>query len=211
MFFTNHHRFFAMSWNSPRQLSLEKRDLGKKLLIDNLNGLFYLPKEFHPIIRACINLVDVVMLLPMVVYHTDLSKESFAVDSECQLVGIMSWSKLAIGPFGLNLYILEQIYGDFSLKYGQANFYDHEDLQCLFWDTFSRSVGGLSDDDFRCIKMAMIMGFLQRWGLAWKVATYPDPAPASTVDEMSQFSLSILRSYLIDPATRFEGIKELLE
>ncbi|GFP52346.1 hypothetical protein TASIC1_0001049800 [Trichoderma asperellum] len=204
-------RFFAMSWNSPRQLSSEKRAMSRKLQIGILEGLFYLPEEFHPIINACINQIDIVMRLPMVVYHTDLSKESFAVDNECQLVGIMSWSKLAIGPFGLNLYILQQIYGDFSLTYGRANFYDHEELQCLFWDTFSRSVGDLTDDEFRSIKMAMIMGFLQRWGLAWKVATYPGPEPASTVDEMAQFSMSILKSYLIDEKTRFEGIKELLE
>lgn len=151
------------------------------------------------------------MRLPMVVYHTDLTNDGFAVDGECQLEGILSWSKLAIGPFGLNLYVLEQICGDFSLQHGRCNFYDHEDLQCLFWNTFSRSVGGLTDEETCSIKMAMVVGFLQRWGHAWKLATYPDPEPASTVDEISQFHLSVLRSYLADPITRFEGIKELLE
>ncbi|KAM0446755.1 hypothetical protein ACHAO4_009255 [Trichoderma viride] len=150
------------------------------------------------------------MRLPMVVYHTNLSKENFTVDRECQLVGILSWSRLAIGPFGLNLHILEEIYGDFSLQYGRSNFFDHKDLQCLFWDVLSRAVGGLTPRETRSIKVAMIVGFLQRWGPAWKLATYPGPEPASTVDEISRFNMAVMRSYLIDPTTRFEGVKELL-
>jgi hypothetical protein len=146
----------------------------------------------------------------MAVYHTNLSKESFTVDREGQLVGILSWSKLAIGPFGLNLYILEQIYGDFSLQHGRSNFFDHKNLQCLFWDALSRLVGGLTNDQTRSIKVAMIVGFLQRWGLAWKFATFPGPEPVSIVDEISQYNLSVMKSCLIDPMTRFEGVKELL-
>lgn len=178
--------------------------------IDNLQSLLCLPVEFHPIIHACIKQIDAIMRLPMVVYHTNLSKEQFTVDRECQLVGILSWSRLAIGPFGLNLHILEEIYGDFSLQYGRSNFFDHKDLQCLFWDVLSRAVGGLTPRETRSIKVAMIVGFLQRWGLAWKLATYPGPEPASTVDEISRFNLAVMKSYLIDPTTRFEGVKELL-
>lgn len=71
-------------------------------------------------------------------------------------------------------------------------------------------MGGLTPRETRSIKVAMIVGFLQRWGLAWKLATYPGPEPASTVDEISHFNLAVMRSYLIDPTTRFEGEKELL-
>jgi hypothetical protein len=182
----------------------------KQMHINNLQSLLSLPAEFHPIIQACINQIDAVMRLPMVVYHTNLAKEDFTVDRECQLVGILSWSRLAIGPFGLNLHSLEEIYGDFSLQYGRSNFFDHKDLQCLFWDSLSRSVGGLTPRETRSIKVAMIVGFLQRWGLAWKLATYPGPEPASTVDEISRFNLAVMKSYLIDPTTRFDGVRELL-
>ncbi|EHK41077.1 hypothetical protein TRIATDRAFT_204756 [Trichoderma atroviride IMI 206040] len=202
--------FFAAAWNSPRQLCSEDRAVEKQTHINNLQSLLCLPVEFHPIIQACIKQMDAVMRLPMVVYHTNLSKESFTVDHECQLVGILSWSRLAIGPFGLNLHVLEEISGDFSLQYGRSDFFDHKDLQCLFWDSLSRAVGGLTPKKTRSIKVAMIVGFLQRWGLAWKLATYPGPEAASTVDEISQFNLAVMKSYLIDPTTRFEGVKELL-
>ncbi|PON27368.1 hypothetical protein TGAM01_v203749 [Trichoderma gamsii] len=120
--------FFAAAWNSPRQLSEEDHALDKQMHIDNLQSLLCLPAEFHPIIQACVKQIYAIMRLPMVVYHTNLAKEDFTVDREYQLVGILSWSRLAIGPFGLNLHSLEEIYGHFSLQYGRSNFSDHKDL-----------------------------------------------------------------------------------
>ncbi|KAL7927879.1 hypothetical protein ACQKWADRAFT_325220 [Trichoderma austrokoningii] len=204
-------RFFASSWNSPRQVSAEERAWSKTQHVETLQSLSCLPEEFHPIIRVCISQMDAIMRLPMVVYHTELSGDGFAVDQECHLVGILNWSKLATGPFGLNLHMLEYIYGDFSLRYGRSDFFDHEDLHCLFWDTLSRSVvGGLTEEETSVVKMAMIVGFLLHWGLAWKAASDPSPEPGSVVDQISKFNLSVLKWYLVD-TTRFEGIKELLE
>jgi hypothetical protein len=108
------------------------------------------------------------MRLPMGLLYTNFTDENYTVNKESRLVSVIGWSKAEVGPFRLNLDIIDHISGDFHIEHGRNHFHDNDDLQDLLWETSKTEAGSLTDDEVCCI-IARIMSFLCRWDLVWQL------------------------------------------
>ncbi|KAI0851718.1 hypothetical protein F5Y00DRAFT_229078 [Daldinia vernicosa] len=123
-------RFFARSWNAPRQVSPEYREKLRRTYVRELRLLYSaLPDRFRPIIQNCVDSIDAVLSLPMVLLHRDLGTCNIIVDeTSCHLVGVVDWAEAEICPFGLNLHSLEALTGKLHLRDGWRQYEDYATL-----------------------------------------------------------------------------------
>ncbi|KAI1413030.1 hypothetical protein F5Y13DRAFT_40659 [Hypoxylon sp. FL1857] len=200
-------RFFALSWKHPQPVNQAYREsLGYKYVKELRLLLSALPDRFHVIIQNCIDSMDSILSLPMVLLHRDFGTCNIMVDEEsCHLVGVIDWAEADISPFGLNLHSLQALMGKLHLRDGWKRYDDYTVLQLAFWNTFKEEVGGLMEDTLRTIKLARTTGLLLSRGFTSRLANEPEPIPICD-DERGRYNMLFLDGLLINPVTRFDDI-----
>lgn len=198
----------ALSWKGPRPVSPEYCGSLKRAYIRDLQALYSaLPPRFQPIIHTCINSMDNILSLPMVLLHRDFGSCNIIVDGvTCHLVGVIDWAEAEVCPFGLNLHSLQSLTGKLHLRNGWTRFEDYDTLQDIFWKSFRQEVGGLSDDQLRTIKLARALGLLLSCGFTSRLANEPEPAPIGD-DEHGRYNMVSLDGFLVNPQTKFDGLE----
>ncbi|KAK7416916.1 hypothetical protein QQZ08_011834 [Neonectria magnoliae] len=74
-------KFFALSWNAPQSIDPAYRDQLHEKCVKELTLLHAaLPDRFQPIIQKCIDFMDVILSLPMVLLHRDFGTCNIMVD-----------------------------------------------------------------------------------------------------------------------------------
>ncbi|KAF2758719.1 hypothetical protein EJ05DRAFT_492862 [Pseudovirgaria hyperparasitica] len=200
-------RFFALSWKSPQEVtSTYREDLRRtytedlQLLLDNL------PHRFHQIIHDCLQFLDSILSLPMVLHHHDFSTCNIIVDAQTsRLTGVIDWAEAEICPFGQNLHSLQAITGTLHLRNGWRRYDGYEALQHAFWSTFRAEVGHLSGETVRAIEMARILGLLRVRGFTLRLANMAPTVPIRD-DEAGRYNMLSLDGFLVDSETRFDGL-----
>ncbi|KAI0528476.1 hypothetical protein GGR58DRAFT_519028 [Xylaria digitata] len=171
--------FMALSWKSPQP----------------------------PVIQICIDSIDDIMSLPMVLVHQDFGSCNIIVEEEtCHLVGVIDWAEAEVHPFGLNLYSIQSLMGKLHLRNGWTLFRDCNTLQGVFWERLEREVGGLSASQLQAIKLARILGLLLWRGFTSRLANEPEPTPIGG-DEDGRYNMMSLDAFLINLQTRFDSFK----
>ncbi len=166
-----------------------------------------LPSRFQPIVQTCIDSMDDILSLPMVLLHRDLSSYNIMVDeATSHLVGVVDWAEAEVCPFGLNLHSLQSLTGKLHQHNGWTRFEDYDTLHKVFWESFKREVGGLSDDQLRSIKLARSLGLLLSSGFTCRLANEPEPVPIGD-DEYGRYNMLSLDGFLINPQTMFDGVE----
>lgn len=151
--------------------------------------------------------MDDILSLPMVLFHRDLGSCNIIVDeATCHLVGVIDWAEAEVGPFGLNLHSLQSLTGKLHLRNGWTRFGNYDTLQQIFWERLNQEVGGLSDDQFRSIKLARILGLLLSSGFTSRLANEPEPVPIGN-DEHGRYNMLSLDGFLINPQTKFDDFE----
>lgn len=198
----------ALSWKAPQQVNPEYRiSLGQTYIKDLRLLLAALPSRFQHIIQTCINSMDDILSLPMVLLHRDFGSCNIIVDeTTCHLVGVIDWAEAEVCPFGLNLHSLQSLTGKLHLQNGWTRFEDYDTLQDIFWETFKREVDGLSHDQLRTIKLARVLGLLLSSGFTSRLANEPEPVPIGD-DEHGRYNMMSLDGFLVNQQTKFDGIE----
>lgn len=139
----------------------------------------------------------------MVLLHQDFRATNIIVNSTSNhLIGVIDWAEAEIGPFGLNLYYLQEFMSKFHIKDGWIRYANYDTTEILFWDTLCTEVGGLDDEAIRVIKAAMVVGLLLSHGFTCRLANMPEPEPIRD-DESGAYNILRLDGLLTVPATRF--------
>jgi hypothetical protein len=172
-------RLFALSWNAPQPVEPVYREQFQKNYLKELTMLqTALPGRFQPIVRICVDSVDNIFSLPMVLLHRDFSSYNIMVDEKtCHLAGVIDWAEAEIAPFGLNLDTVQGLAGHCHLGGGWSRFDDFDHLQSVFWSTFQEEVGGLSEQTLCTIKIARTTGLLLSRGFTNRLANHPKHVP----------------------------------
>ncbi|KAF2184560.1 hypothetical protein K469DRAFT_633284 [Zopfia rhizophila CBS 207.26] len=197
-------RFMALSWNAPQEVSSEYREsLCRKYISDLQLLLLSLPERFHPTIQRCLDQMDSVFSLPMVLLHRDFGTSNILVDESCHLTGVIDWAEAEICPFGQNLHSLEAFTGTVHLRNGWRRYEDYNNLQALFWNTFSDEIGReLSSETKKAIETSRIMALLLSRGFTKRFANLPPPTPICDND-VGRYNMLYLDGLLINTATKF--------
>lgn len=149
-----------------------------------------------------------ILSLPMALLHRDLGSCNIVVDeATCRLIGVIDWAEAEMCPFGRNLHSLQSLTGNLHLRNGWTRFGDYKTLQDVFWESFKREVGGLSDDQFRSIKLARALGLLLSCGFTSRLANEPEPVPIQGDDEYGRYNMMSLDGFLINPQKKFDGFE----
>lgn len=201
-----------MAWKAPQEITREDCDRMADDYHRELQILLdALPDRFSPIVRAVLRALPGILALPMVVLHMDFGDCNIIVEEEsCHLAGVVDWAEAEIAPFGTNLHSLQNQMSELNLSKGYIRCNNYQHLWCLFWDTLGDEVGGLSDDTVRFIKAAMVLGLLRSRGFTSRRANATEPVPIKD-DDSGRYDMMILDGLLISPATRFDGIDELVD
>ncbi|UKZ68213.1 uncharacterized protein TrAtP1_009248 [Trichoderma atroviride] len=198
-------KFFALSWNAPQQVDPVYRDQLQKTYTTELTMLqTALPDLFQPIIKECIESIDNIFSLPMVLLHQDFSSCNIMVDEKtCHLTGVIDWAEAEVAPFGLNLYTVQGLAGHFHLRDGWSRYDDFDHLQSVFWSTFHEEVGDLSEETLCTIKLARTTGLLLSRGFTNRLANQHKHVPIGN-DEQGRYNRLFLDGLLISADTRFD-------
>lgn len=200
-------RFFALSWNASQDVDQAYRDNLHRQYKEDLELLLVsLPDRFHPLVRYSLDSLPAVFSLPMVLLHKDFGSSNIMVDEKtCNIVGVVDWAEAKIEPFGMNLHSHQRLISQIHLKKGWIRFDDYVDLEEIFWSTFSKEAGELSDETVRVIKAARIVGLLRSRGFTSRLASAPKPVPVQD-DGKGAYNMRDLDGLLINPATRFTDL-----
>lgn len=203
----NNYRIFALSWKAPQNVDSTYRENLCRIYTDDLQLLLHrLPSRFHQIIQICLNSMETICSLPMVLLHRDFSTCNIMVDrASCYLTGIIDWAEAEICPFGQNLHSIQDLTGALHLKNWWRRYDGYEALQDIFWDTFQDEVGGLSTDTIEAIKTARIMGLLRSRGFTKRLASMPPAIPIGD-NETGRYNMLSLDGFLVNPVTRFDDL-----
>jgi hypothetical protein len=105
---------------------------------------------------------------PLALSHEDLCEMNIFVDSDTgHLTGIIDWTDAQVLPFGIPLCALENVLGFMDSK-GWHYYSNHLELESLFWQTFHETVGRVSEEDMRAIRVARIAGSFLQYGFVWE-------------------------------------------
>ncbi|KAG9229005.1 hypothetical protein BJ875DRAFT_411631 [Amylocarpus encephaloides] len=199
--------FFALSWKAPQEADLAYRqNLRREYFTDLQLLLDSLPARFHPSIQKCLDSIEEVLSLPMILLHRDFGTCNIMVDEKsCHLTGVIDWAEAEICPFGQNLHSLQALTGKLHLKNGWRQYKGYEALWDTFWSTFQSEVGGLSAETVKTIKIARTMGLLLSHGFTKRLANMT-PATPIRDDEIGRYNMLYLDGFLINPSTRFNDL-----
>lgn len=198
----------ALSWNSPQSVSAAYREDLRSAYGRDLELLRSgLPKRFTPIVQRCIDNLDAIFELPMALLHKDFGECNIMVDEQtCHLVGVIDWAEAEICPFGLNLHALQQVTGRLHLRNGWSRYGDYDALEEVFRERFTADVkGDVTQDQLKTIKLARALGLLLSKGFTSRLKNMPAPKVIGD-DEYGRYNMLSLDGFLIDPATRFDGL-----
>ena len=194
----------AASWNAPQNVSPELRDDLRRKYVHELHILLdALPTRFHSSIKRCLDSLDDILSLPMVLMHQDFGFSNIFVEEQsCHLVGVIDWAEAEICPFGQNLDMLQSITCKFHLKDGWQPFSDHHDLQDCFWRTFQDETKVHDPVTLQTIRIARIMDSLFSWGFESRLANAGALKPIGD-DETGRYNKLYLDGLLINKSTSF--------
>ncbi|KAK4149422.1 hypothetical protein C8A00DRAFT_46958 [Chaetomidium leptoderma] len=200
--------FMALSWKGAQPATDEYRGNLRQIYLRDLRLLHAaLPSRLRPIVQTCIDSIDDIMSLPMVLLHRDVGSCNIMVDEATfHLVGVIDWAEAEVCPFGLNLHSLQTLTGKLHLRNGWTRYVDYDVLQEVFWETFEEEVGGLSAERRRTIKLARALGLLLSSGFTSRLANEPEPTPIGD-DEQGRYNMLSLDGFLINPQTKFDGLE----
>ncbi|KAK3947080.1 hypothetical protein QBC32DRAFT_385963 [Pseudoneurospora amorphoporcata] len=113
-------QFMALSWKAPQAASPEYRSRLRETYVTDLELLSTsLTSRFQPIIQTCIDAIDDILSLPMVLLYQDFGASNILVDeATCHLVGVIDWAEAEVCPFGLNLHSIRFLSGKIHLRNG---------------------------------------------------------------------------------------------
>ncbi|KAI9803255.1 MAG: hypothetical protein M1825_002046 [Sarcosagium campestre] len=206
---TDFAHFFAVTWKSPQEVDLDYRENLRRKYVRDLNLLIHsLPPRFQKFVQECLNSMNEILSLPMVLLHRDFGTCNIMVDEKsCHLAGVIDWAEAEICPFGQNLHSLQSFMGTLHLKNGWTRYDDYEALEVIFWSTFQDEVGGLSVEIVKTIKTARILGLLLSYGFTSRLANMPQATPIGD-DETGRYNMLSLDGFLINTTTRFDNLSE---
>ena len=96
----------------------------------------------------------------MVPNHFNLLENNIHVDpSTGRLVGICDWRDAEVSPFGMSLGGLETMLGSNTIIMGALAWRYHTDEQALrelFWETFYKALGNITDERIEVARLAGI-------------------------------------------------------
>ena len=198
-------RLLAASWNAPQNLSSERKDDLRHKYVHELHILLdTLPIRFHSSIKRCLNSMDEIFSLPMVLLHGDFGCSNILVEEHsCHLIAVIDWAEAEICSFGQNLDLLQSFTAKFHLKHGWHQFRDHHDLRDSFWSTFQHETKVRDPMTLQMIRTARIMGSLLTWGFESRLANSGALKPIGD-DEIGRYNRLYLDGLLINEETRFE-------
>lgn len=88
---------------------------------------------------------------------------------------MIDWAKAKTLPIGMSLRGFFNMLGFMDSE--GWHYYDHSSrLESLFWDTFHRNVGPISDEDKCAIQTATRVRLLLRYGFVWEDGVSERPA-----------------------------------
>ncbi|KAM4054655.1 phosphotransferase enzyme family protein [Hirsutella rhossiliensis] len=200
-------RFFAVAWKTPQPVDQGYRAKVRETFERELRMLLEaLPVRLHHIIRKCIDSMDAIFSLPMVLLHTDFGDCNIIVDEATRhLVGVIDWAEADVHPFGVNLFCLQSLTGKLHLRNGWIRYDDYDKLHDVFWTTFRDEVGDLTNDCIEAIQLARTTGLLLAKGFTIRLANEPEPVPIGN-DECGRYNMLWLDGFLVNPATKFNDI-----
>lgn len=203
------YSFLALSWKAPQDVDSCYREKLRRVYTEDLQLLLHsLPPRFHHIVQRCLDSMDAILSLPMVLLHRDLGTCNIMVDeTTCHLTGVIDWAEAEICPFGQNLHSLQALTGALHLKNGWRRYQDYGVLQTTFWSTFEGEVGVLSPEMIKTIKSARIMGLLRSRAFTNRLANMPEATPIRD-NEAGRYNMLFLDGFLINPATKFDDYPE---
>jgi hypothetical protein len=153
-------------------------------------------------IQECIDSLENILSLPMVLLHQNLGMMNILVDGlSGELTGFTGWTDTAIGPFGMNLHAIDFVTGHFHLKNGWERFRDRDLTQEIFWNTLKDEVGGIPAETIETIKTARMMGLLISHGFVDAAKTIPIGD-----DAIGRYHKLWLDGLLVSPETRYENL-----
>lgn len=194
----------ALSWKAPQNVSFQYRETLRYKYTSELQLLLSsLPERLHRVIQRCLDELDSVLSLPMVLLHRDFGTSNILVDEKsCHLTGVIDWAEAEICPFGQNLHSLQAFTGALHLRNGWRRYEDYEALYELFWNTFRDEIGGKwSGGTRRAIQTSRIMGLLLSRGFTKRFANEAPPTPIRD-DASGRYNMLYLDGFLINQATR---------
>lgn len=198
----------ALSWKAPQPISPDYRDRLRQTYVTDLGPLHTsLPPRFGRSVQLCINSIDDILTLPMVLLHRELGTRDLIVDeATCHLVGVIGWAEAEVLPFGVNLYSLQLLSGEVHPSHEPWKRYeDYDALQDTFRETFTEEVGGLSDHQVRTIKLARALGLLLEKGFTDRLTNEPRLIPITDTWEHGwNIKMMILNGPLINLETKLD-------
>lgn len=200
--------FFATSWKAPQKapwdLRLKLRQEYKQDLEDLLRSF---PFRFHKTIQRCLDSLENILALPVVLLHRDFSTANLLVDWKTgQLEGVLDWGEAEICVFGPNLHFVQNFMCVLDSKHGWQPYDDFEALQETFWGRFRDEIGDISSETIKTIKLASMMGLLLYRGFTRRLVGMARPIPISE-DEEGCYSFRYLDAFLLNPTTRIMDLE----
>ncbi|KAI0089319.1 hypothetical protein BDY19DRAFT_890074 [Irpex rosettiformis] len=165
-------RFFASAWHKtpPRMQCPDRATLYKEYSSGLVSLQQGLPERFRPTLDALISRFPLLFddNWPLVPHHTDLLENNIHVSTQTgRLEGICDWRDATIGPFGVSLGGLETMLGIRRWKEGWVYHANQQELRDLFWASFYRAMGNVSEKQKELIEVARLVGLFLDNGFKW--------------------------------------------
>jgi len=164
-----HTRFFAQSWTHPQPATNEmKHEVWSTYTAKLALLASHLPSRFTGLVKHCQDTLRHLFLpgIPWTLTHGDLCDTNLLVDPKSgELTGVPDWAEAEILPFGFALWGLETLLGAMDEMKGCWLYStQHKYLEEVFWATFAEHVPGLTDSQWRGIRIGRLLGLLCRHG-----------------------------------------------
>ena len=197
--------FMAASWTNSQHVSLEYREGSRQTYKTELQILLHaLPDRFNIIIKSCLDRLDLIFTLPMVLLHRNFGMSNVLADeNSCHLTGVVDWAEAEICPFGQNLHSPEAFTGALHLRNGWRRFDAYKDLQMHFWGVFSEEIGLKAFlDSKKAIEVSRTVALLLSKGFTKRFANLGPHTPIRD-DNIGRYNMLYLDQLLLNPATMF--------
>ena len=129
-----------------------------------------LPERFRPTLDKLISKLPRLFdtSWPLVPHHTDLLENNIHVNPHTGcLEGLCDWADTIIGPFGRSLGGLETMLGVQHWKEGWVYHSNQQELRDLFWTSFYKAMGDVSEEQKELIEVARLIGLFLDNGFKW--------------------------------------------
>ncbi|EPE28005.1 Protein kinase-like (PK-like) [Glarea lozoyensis ATCC 20868] len=199
--------FFAASFKAPQEVPSDFRGKLRQQYTQDLESLLQsFPPRFHNIIQKCLDSMEAVLDLPVVLLHRDISTANLIVDADtCELKGVLDWGEAGLGTFGQNLHFLQNLICVLDLPHGWRPYEDYPILQETFWNKFQDEVENISPEIIKTMKLASVMGLLLYRGFTRRLAGMASSTPISD-DKEGSYNFLYLDAFLLQQSTRIMNL-----